>query len=133
MQAVARGIGLDKRIGGKFLHAGPGYGGSCFPKDTLALAKTAQDAGTPLAARRDGGGGQRPAQAGDGRARSCGPAAARSRGKTVALLGLTFKPERTTCATRRRWRSRRGCRMRGRACAPTTPMGSSRRAPLLRV
>ncbi|SFT25893.1 UDP-glucose/GDP-mannose dehydrogenase family protein, partial [Methylobacterium sp. yr668] len=48
VQAVARGIGLDNRIGSKFLHAGPGYGGSCFPKDTLALVKTAQDAGTPL-------------------------------------------------------------------------------------
>ena len=44
VQDVARGIGLDNRIGSKFLHAGPGYGGSCFPKDTLALVKTAQDA-----------------------------------------------------------------------------------------
>ena len=48
VQEVARGIGLDNRIGSKFLHAGPGYGGSCFPKDTLALVKTAQDAGTPV-------------------------------------------------------------------------------------
>ena len=47
VQDVARGIGLDGRIGGKFLHAGPGYGGSCFPKDTLALVKTARDAGAP--------------------------------------------------------------------------------------
>ena len=45
---MARGIGLDGRIGRKFLHAGPGYGGSCFPKDTLALVKTAQDDGAPL-------------------------------------------------------------------------------------
>ena len=45
---VARGIGLDGRIGRKFLHAGPGYGGSCFPKDTLALVRTAQEAGAPL-------------------------------------------------------------------------------------
>ncbi len=44
---VARGIGLDKRIGAKFLHAGPGFGGSCFPKDTLALLKTSQDYGAP--------------------------------------------------------------------------------------
>ncbi|MCK9618887.1 MAG: UDP-glucose/GDP-mannose dehydrogenase family protein, partial [Lentimicrobiaceae bacterium] len=48
VQEVARGIGLDKRIGGKFLHAGPGYGGSCFPKDTLALIKTGQDEGAAL-------------------------------------------------------------------------------------
>ena len=48
VQEMARGIGLDRRIGAKFLHAGPGYGGSCFPKDTLALVKTAQDHGAPL-------------------------------------------------------------------------------------
>ena len=48
VQQVARGIGLDNRIGGKFLHAGPGYGGSCFPKDTLALVRTARDAGAPV-------------------------------------------------------------------------------------
>ena len=48
VQEVARGIGLDNRIGAKFLHAGPGFGGSCFPKDTLALIKTAQDYGAPL-------------------------------------------------------------------------------------
>src|SRR3546814_1819085 len=48
VQDVARGIGLDNRIGSKFLHAGPGYGGSCFPKDTLALLKTAQDTDSPV-------------------------------------------------------------------------------------
>jgi UDPglucose 6-dehydrogenase len=48
VQEVARGIGLDNRIGAKFLHAGPGFGGSCFPKDTMALIKTAQDFETPL-------------------------------------------------------------------------------------
>src|SRR5690348_18415782 len=48
VQEVARGIGLDSRIGTKFLHAGPGYGGSCFPKDTVALIKTAQDHASPL-------------------------------------------------------------------------------------
>src|SRR5665213_3275542 len=48
VQEIARGIGLDNRIGSKFLHAGPGYGGSCFPKDTLALLKTGQDNGAPL-------------------------------------------------------------------------------------
>ena len=66
VQDVARGIGLDNRIGAKFLHAGPGYGGSCFPKDAMALMKTAHDFGTPLPHRRDGRRRQRPAQAGDG-------------------------------------------------------------------
>jgi UDPglucose 6-dehydrogenase len=91
VQDVARGIGLDNRIGGKFLHAGPGYGGSCFPKDTLALLKTSQDIDSAAAHRRGG------------RARSTTPASAHGpqgdrrlggdvRGKTVALLGLTFKP-----------------------------------------
>ena len=66
VQEVARGIGLDNRIGGKFLHAGPGYGGSCFPKDTLALIKTGAGPRRAAAHRRDGGGGQRRAQARDG-------------------------------------------------------------------
>ena len=65
VQEVARGIGLDKRIGPKFLNAGPGYGGSCFPKDTLALIKTAQDYGSPDASHRNDRGGQHGAQAGD--------------------------------------------------------------------
>ncbi len=92
VQAVARGIGLDKRIGPKFLHAGPGYGGSCFPKDTLALVKTAQDAGTPLrlvetvVAVND----QRKRAMARKVIKACGGSV---RGKTVALLGLTFKPD----------------------------------------
>ena len=92
VQQVARGIGLDKRIGGKFLHAGPGYGGSCFPKDTLALVKTAQDAGTPLrlvetvVAVND----QRKRAMARKVIKACGGSV---RGKTVALLGLTFKPD----------------------------------------
>jgi UDPglucose 6-dehydrogenase len=92
VQAVARGIGLDKRIGSKFLHAGPGYGGSCFPKDTLALVKTAQDAGTPLrlvetvVAVND----QRKRAMARKVIRACGGSV---RGKTIAVLGLTFKPE----------------------------------------
>ena len=84
VQEVARGIGLDNRIGAKFLHAGPGYGGSCFPKDTLALIKTAQDTGAPMRLVETVGGGQRPAQARHGpqgdrglRRRAC--AARRSR------------------------------------------------------
>jgi UDPglucose 6-dehydrogenase len=91
VQEVARGIGLDNRIGGKFLHAGPGYGGSCFPKDTLALIKTAQDHAAPLrlvettAAVND----QRKRAMARKVLHACG---GDLRGKRIALLGLTFKP-----------------------------------------
>jgi UDPglucose 6-dehydrogenase len=91
VQEIARGIGLDNRIGPKFLHAGPGFGGSCFPKDALALVKTAQDHGRQLRlvettiAFND--------QRKRGMARkviaACGGSV---QGKTIALLGLTFKP-----------------------------------------
>jgi UDPglucose 6-dehydrogenase len=91
VQEVARGIGLDNRIGSKFLHAGPGFGGSCLPKDTLALIKTAHDYGTALRivettiAIND--------QRKRAMARKVTSALGGSiRGKTVALLGLTFKP-----------------------------------------
>ncbi|HXQ13827.1 MAG TPA: UDP-glucose/GDP-mannose dehydrogenase family protein [Caulobacteraceae bacterium] len=91
VQLVARGVGLDKRIGGKFLHAGPGYGGSCFPKDTLALVRTAHDARAPLnlvettvrvneARKKAMAGKVADALAGD------------LRGKRIGVLGLTFKP-----------------------------------------
>jgi UDPglucose 6-dehydrogenase len=91
VQDVARGIGLDNRIGTKFLHAGPGYGGSCFPKDTNALAKTAQDFGVPLRlvetviAVND----QRKRGVARKVMAACGGSV---RGKTIAVLGLTFKP-----------------------------------------
>ena len=91
VQDVARGIGLDNRIGAKFLHAGPGYGGSCFPKDTLALIKTAQDFGTPMRIV------ETVAAVNDQRKRAMAKkvvaaAGGSVRGKTVAVLGLTFKP-----------------------------------------
>ncbi len=91
VQDVAHGIGLDNRIGSKFLHAGPGYGGSCFPKDTLALVKTAQDYGSPLRLI------ETTVAINDQRKRAMARKVARAigsdlRGKTVALLGLTFKP-----------------------------------------
>jgi UDPglucose 6-dehydrogenase len=91
VQDVARGIGLDNRIGGKFLHAGPGYGGSCFPKDTIALLKTAEDHGTPLRIVES------VVKVNDLRKRAMGRKVIQAlgneaRGKTVALLGLTFKP-----------------------------------------
>jgi UDPglucose 6-dehydrogenase len=88
---VAKGIGLDGRIGRKFLHAGPGYGGSCFPKDTLALVKTAQDEGAPLRIIEtvvDINNKRKKAMA-DRVVKACGGSVA---GKTIAALGLTFKP-----------------------------------------
>jgi UDPglucose 6-dehydrogenase len=91
VQEVARGIGLDNRIGSKFLHAGPGYGGSCFPKDTLALIKTAQDCQAPIrtvetvVAVND----QRKRAMARKVIAACGGSV---RGKTIAVLGLTFKP-----------------------------------------
>jgi UDPglucose 6-dehydrogenase len=91
VQQVARGIGLDNRIGSKFLHPGPGYGGSCFPKDTLALARTATEAGAPLRLV------ETTIEVNDARKRSMAGRIARAaggdlKGKTVAVLGLTFKP-----------------------------------------
>jgi len=89
---VARGMGLDGRIGRKFLHPGPGYGGSCFPKDTLALAHTAQDAGAPLrlVEATIAVNEARKPQMADRILAALGPNPA---GKVVAVLGLTFKPE----------------------------------------
>jgi UDPglucose 6-dehydrogenase len=91
VQEVARGIGLDNRIGAKFLHAGPGFGGSCLPKDAMALIKTAQDAEAPLRIV------ETVAAVNDARKRGMARKVAAAlggslRGKTVAVLGLTFKP-----------------------------------------
>jgi UDPglucose 6-dehydrogenase len=91
VQDVSRGIGLDNRIGSKFLHAGPGYGGSCFPKDTLALLKTAADHQVPLRIVESA------AAVNEARKRAMGRKIIQAmggdaRGRTVALLGLTFKP-----------------------------------------
>ncbi len=91
VQQIARGIGLDNRIGGKFLHAGPGYGGSCFPKDTLALLKTGQDNDAPLRIIES------VVAVNDARKRAMARKVSAAldgevRGKTIAVLGLTFKP-----------------------------------------
>jgi UDPglucose 6-dehydrogenase len=91
VQEVAKGIGLDGRIGRKFLHAGPGYGGSCFPKDCLALMQTARDAGAPVSiietvtAVNDA----RKFRMAERIVAACG---GDIEGKTIAVLGLTFKP-----------------------------------------
>ena len=91
VQDVARGIGLDNRIGSKFLHAGPGYGGSCFPKDTLALVKTAQDADSPVRIIETVAAVNEQRKRGMAK-RIIALAGGDVRGKTVAILGLTFKP-----------------------------------------
>ncbi len=96
VQDLARGIGLDNRIGSKFLHAGPGYGGSCFPKDTLALLKTAEDYGSPVRLV------EAVVRVNDSRKRAMGRKVIEAmadagvgdpRGRRIALLGLTFKPQ----------------------------------------
>jgi UDPglucose 6-dehydrogenase len=93
VQDVSRGIGMDNRIGSKFLHAGPGYGGSCFPKDTLALLKTAEDYDSPVRIV------EAVVKTNDTRKRAMGRKVVdalggmdAARGKKAALLGLTFKP-----------------------------------------
>lgn len=93
VQDVARGIGMDNRIGSKFLHAGPGYGGSCFPKDTLALLKTAEDYDSPTRIV------EAVVKTNESRKRAMGRkvldalgGVEAARGKKVAMLGLTFKP-----------------------------------------
>jgi UDPglucose 6-dehydrogenase len=91
VQEVARGIGLDNRIGSKFLHAGPGFGGSCFPKDTVALIKTGQDENSPIRIV------ETVVAVNDQRKRAMArkiitASGGGVRGKTIAVLGLTFKP-----------------------------------------
>ena len=91
VQQVARGIGLDNRIGSKFLHAGPGYGGSCFPKDTLALVRTADDVGSPVRLVKT------TVEVNDARKKAMAGKIQHAlggdlKGKTIGVLGLTFKP-----------------------------------------
>jgi UDPglucose 6-dehydrogenase len=91
VQEVARGVGLDNRIGSKFLNAGPGYGGSCFPKDTLALTRTAREAGSPVRLI------ETTVEINDARKRAMADKIVKAMGgdvsgKTIAVLGLTFKP-----------------------------------------
>lgn len=91
VQHVSRGIGLDGRIGSKFLHAGPGYGGSCFPKDTLALVRTARDAGAPVSLV------ETTVKVNDARKKAMADRVVAAldgdvKGKTIAILGLAFKP-----------------------------------------
>ena len=130
VQDVARGIGLDNRIGAKFLHAGPGYGGSCFPKDTLALLRTAEEAGveqriisTVVKVNDD-----RKAAMADRVRDAVGGSLA---GKTVALLGLTFKPNTDDMRDSPSIPLAEGLLVGGATVAAYDPVGREQAEPLL--
>ena len=120
VQGVARGIGLDRRIGGKFLHPGPGFGGSCFPKDTRALARIGKEAGAPLSLvetvveANEG----RKARMADRVRKACGGSV---EGLTVALLASPSSPTPTMRAKAQAATSRKACCAPAPGCASTTP------------
>jgi UDPglucose 6-dehydrogenase len=129
VEELARGVGLDPRIGTKFLSAGPGYGGSCFPKDMRALMRIAQLASSPLQLietvvelneRRKAGMAERIISACHGTVN----------GKTIAVLGLTFKPNTDDMRNAPSVTIIRPYRPRGRKCAPSTQKACSRRASI---
>ena len=131
VQDVARGIGLDGRIGSKFLHAGPGYGGSCFPKDTLALVQTARDVGAPIQivetvvsvneARKSG--------MVEKIETACGGSVA---DKTIAVLGLTFKPNTDDMRESPSLEIVPGLQSRGAAVRAFDPQGMKEAAAVLK-
>jgi UDPglucose 6-dehydrogenase len=130
VQDVARGIGLDNRIGAKFLHAGPGYGGSCFPKDTLALLRTAEEAGveqrivaTVVKVNDD----RKAAMAERVRVAVGGDLA----GKKVALLGLTFKPNTDDMRDSPSIPLAQGLLAGGASVAAYDPVGREQAEPLM--
>ena len=132
VQDVARGIGLDGRIGRKFLHAGPGFGGSCFPKDCLALVRTAQEAGAPLRIVETVVAGNDRRKERDGRARRRGLAAAASRARPSPCLGLTFKPNTDDMRDSAEPRHRAGAASRpAHRCAAFDPEGMDEAKKLL--
>ncbi len=119
VQQVARGVGLDRRIGAKFLHAGPGYGGSCFPKDLTALIKSGSDFDVPLRIA------QTVSLVNDERKRAMGRRVIKACGGNVknwliAVLGLAFKPNTDDMRRRRRSRSSRSSWTPAQACASMT-------------
>jgi UDPglucose 6-dehydrogenase len=130
VQDVARGIGLDNRIGPKFLHAGPGYGGSCFPKDTLALLQTAELAGVDQRIVRtvvDVNDQRKASMAGRVAAALGGTLA----GKRVAVLGLAFKPNTDDMREAPSLPLIQGLRERGAEVAAFDPVAMEQAQPLL--
>jgi UDPglucose 6-dehydrogenase len=132
VKAVARGIGMDRRIGDKFLHSGPGYGGSCFPKDTLALSAIGRDVKVPtllvdatIQANED----QMDRMIGKIMA-----AVGKGRGKRVGLLGLAFKPDTDDLRAAPALHILAGLKRRGVAVRAFDPVAqdNARRLPLLR-
>ena len=130
VQELARGIGLDNRIGAKFLHAGPGYGGSCFPKDTLALLRTAEEAGveqriiaTVVSVNDD----RKEAMAGRVRDALGGTL----QGKRIGLLGLTFKPNTDDMRDAPSIPLVRGLLAGGASVTAYDPVGREQAEPLL--
>jgi UDPglucose 6-dehydrogenase len=129
---VARGIGLDNRIGPKFLHAGPGFGGSCFPKDTRAVLKTAEDHGVHLRIIES------VLAVNETRKRAMARRVAsvlggRLRGKVIGVLGLTFKPDTDDMRRRPRCRSVLGYGTSVPWCEPTTRRGWNKLARNYRI
>ena len=120
VQAVSKGIGLDGRIGKKFLHAGPGYGGSCFPKDTLALVKTAQDYGSPLKIIETvvEVNAERKKQMATKVIDACGGSV---EGKKIAILGVAFNRIRMICVIHQALILFPLCRLRAQRSAHLTP------------
>ena len=126
VQEVARGIGLDNRIGPKFLHPGPGFGGSCFPKDSVALIKTAHDHDISLRIV------EAVVAVNETRKRAMARKVAAAlggslRGKTIAVLGLTFKPDTDDMREAPSIALITGLKTSARQCAPSTRPGWSRR------
>jgi len=130
VQDIARGIGLDNRIGSKFLHAGPGFGGSCFPKDALALIKTAQDHDAPIRIV------EAVVAVNDARKRAMARKVANAlggqiRGKVIAVLGLTFKPNTDDMREAPSIPLIRGLQDMGASVRAYDPVGMEQAKPLL--
>jgi UDPglucose 6-dehydrogenase len=134
VQDLARGIGLDNRIGAKFLHAGPGYGGSCFPKDTLALLRTADEAGIKqriVSTVVEVNDRRKEAMAGRVRDALGGSGADSLRGKRIGVLGLTFKPNTDDMRDAPSIPLIKGLLAGGASVAAFDPVGREQAEPLL--